>query len=274
MRLELVLLGDPVDHSLSPALHNAALSALELEGRYRARRVDEPGMRAAADEMHRGRLGGANITMPHKRLAAALSDDLDPEAGRAGSVNTWVPRRDSILGLSTDISGMRRLWGERGLPEGRVVVLGSGGAAAAALVALAGRSLAVAARRPERAAALLSDLGLDARVVDWGAPVEGAAVVNATPLGMRGESLPDAVIDTAGGIYDLVYGRVATPMIEAARQRGIASVDGIDHLVAQAEESFRLWTGQRPPAGLMAEVARKASSTPVPEPKPDSEADG
>jgi len=140
-----------------------------------------------------------------------------------------------------------------------VLVLGGGGAAAAALVALAGRPLAVSARRPETLGPLLAGCGVAARSVPWGRPLPGAVVVNCTPLGMHGEELPAAVVAEMGGAFDLAYGGGETPLVAAARARGLPVADGVDHLVAQAEESFLLWTGIRPPAGVMEEAARNPS---------------
>lgn len=258
--LRLAVLGDPVEHSLSPAIHRAALAALGMEGTYEARRVDAEGMAAAAGDVRRGALDGANITMPHKRLARRLADVVGPDAARAGSVNTWYRDGRLLAGESTDVAGLRVAWERRGLPSaGPILVLGGGGAAAAALVALAGRDLAVSARRPGVAADLAAACGVDAAPVPWGTPVPGAVVVNCTPLGMGGEELPAAVVAEMGGVFDLAYGGTETPLVAAARRAGLPAADGIDHLVAQAEESFVLWTGRRPPPGVMEEAARNRS---------------
>lgn len=259
--LRFVVLGDPVEHSLSPRIHRSALAALGLAGAYEARRVDGDGMAAAADEIRRGDLDGANITMPHKRLARRLADVVGPDAARAGSVNTWYRDGHLLVGESTDVAGMRVAWERRCLPAGGpALVLGSGGAAAAALVALAGHPLAVSARRPEAAADLAAACGVAAAPIPWGTPVPGAVVVNCTPVGMGGEELPAAVVAGMGGAFDLAYGGAETPLVASARRAGLPVADGIDHLVAQAEESFVLWTDRRPPPGVMEEAARNLSS--------------
>ncbi|MDE0602194.1 MAG: hypothetical protein OXI56_10430, partial [bacterium] len=130
----LAVLGDPVSHSLSPAMHNAALAALGLEGVYSRRRVGERGMTSAASEMRTGELHGANITMPHKGVAAHLADRLSSDAERAGSVNTWTLEGDGrLVGHSTDVEAIRRVWVRAGLPTDRpVLVVGAGGAGPAA----------------------------------------------------------------------------------------------------------------------------------------------
>lgn len=258
MTLRLAVLGDPVSHSRSPAIHRAALAAAGIDGTYEAVRVDAEGMRSRADDIRSGALDGANITMPHKRLAFELSDAVAPEAARAASVNTWVREGGVIHGHSTDVVGIREAWAKRRLPsEGSVVVLGSGGAAAAALVALEGRRIFVSARRQDAARTLVERVGVDAEVLDWGTPVPGAVVVNCTPLGMGGERLP---IDGPAGIFDMAYGRGSTPAVRHGLEAGLPVVDGIDLLVAQAAASFRLWTGREPDLEAMETAARNGSS--------------
>jgi len=259
--LRLVLLGDPVAHSLSPVMHRAAFAALGISGRYDVRRVDPEGMATAAGEVRAGTLDGANITMPHKRLAASLADELSPAARRAGSVNTWLRRGARLFGETTDVAGIRIAWQRAGLPaDAPVLVLGAGGAAAAALVALADRVLHVAARRPSAVAALSERVEVDVRAERWGDAVAGAVVVNATPIGMHGEPLPDDLLDRAVGLFDMAYGPDPTPAVSAARARGLPVADGIAMLAAQAEVAFELWTGRPSPPGVMERAARKASS--------------
>jgi shikimate dehydrogenase len=247
--LRLVLLGDPVAHSLSPQVHTTALEAVGLDGTYTARRVDSEGFVAALEELRGGRLDGANITMPHKGLAAGAADLLSSDAGRAQSVNTLVRREGRIMGESTDVDGIRRAWGD--LPEAPVVILGTGGAAAAALLALEGRPLRVAGRRPEAAVELIERVGVDARPVEWSEPVEGMVVVNATPIGMRGESLPDRLLAGARGLFDMPYATGQTPAVAAARSAGIPVVEGVEMLLHQAALSFRIWTGVDAPIEAM-----------------------
>ncbi len=253
--IELILLGDPVEHSLSPTLQEAALAAAGLDGRYSVRRVDEAGMQAAADEMRNGLLQGANITMPHKRIAARLCDRLGPVAERTGSVNTWSLDGDLLFGHSTDGEGVRFAVRHAGLPpDGPVLILGSGGAAAAAVAALDDRELLISARRSEAAAGVLARLDAKGEVVPWGTPHPGALVINATPLGMQGERLPDGIVGAAAGLFDMVYGEMMTPAVAQAVERGIPVSDGIPMLVGQARASFRIWTGREVASDVMLEA--------------------
>jgi shikimate dehydrogenase len=250
--VKLVVLGDPVDHSRSPAIHTAALEACGIEGTYTARRVDEAGMAGAVDEVRYGRLSGANVTMPHKRLAFDLADRVTETALRSGAVNTLVRRDGEVWGFNTDVDGIRAVWNSIPLPPDRpVLVLGSGGAAAGAVVAVADRPIVVSARRDHAAAALIERTRTDGSTLPWETPLEGAVVVNATPIGMGGESLPRAVLDRASGFFDLTYGPTESHAIRYARERAIPCADGKELLIAQAAASFEIWTGIPAPVDVM-----------------------
>ena len=240
-------------------MHQAGLTSLGIAGRYLAIDVDADGMRHQAGRVRCGALSGANITMPHKRLAAQLADVLTPQAARAGSVNTWSWDGDDLIGESTDIGGLNIAIERRQLDADRILILGSGGAAAAAIVASAGRDLHVSGRSPESVQRLIAGIDVSARVVPWGDAVRGATVINATPIGMQDEIIPEAILESAGGLFDLVYRLSETPSVRFARQAGLPTADGIDLLVAQAELSFEIWTGFIPEAGLFEQVARKLS---------------
>ncbi len=245
--MRLLLLGDPVDHSRSPAIHRAALRHLDIPGSYDARRVDASGMRAAADEIRSGAVDGANVTMPHKVLAASLCDALTADAAFAGAVNTMALRDGVLTGWNTDVIALRALLAD--MPGDPVLVLGAGAAAASAVAAVVDRPVEVTARRTAAAARL-------GRPAPWGMPRPGALVVNATPLGMRGEPLPKGIVRAAAGLVDLAYGRTPTPASVEAGLLGLPCVDGLQVLVAQAAESFRIWTGREAPVEVMERAAR------------------
>ncbi len=156
-----------------------------------------------------------------------------------------------MLGESTDIEGVAWAWDRAGFGEHDPAhILGAGGAAAAALVALEGRVLSLSARREERARRLIERVGIDAEIVPWGEPAP-AVLVNATPIGLTGEhELPPLVLDRATGLFDMVYGR-ETPALRHARAQGLTVCDGGLMLVGQAAASFSLWTGVAAPYGAM-----------------------
>jgi shikimate dehydrogenase len=252
--------GDPVFHSQSPAIFRAAFAAAGIEGEYQARQVDANGVKSCFDEVRQGVLDGLNITMPHKVLAASLCDRLEPGAEAAASVNTVLRHRDDLVGHSTDIAAIRECW--RSLPsEGPVLILGAGGAAAATAVAVNERrqgSLYIASRTFGDGSSLAERLGIELGEVHWGVPVVMATVVNCTPIGMKGEALPDGVLALASGLLDMPYRATPTPAVERARQLGLPVVDGLDLLVRQAGHAFRLWTGMEPPIEAMRQAAENS----------------
>jgi len=250
--VKIVLLGDPVAHSRSPAIHNAAFDALGINGEYTARRVDPEGMRSAVDEIRYGRFDGANVTMPHKEMAFDLADRVSEDALRAGAVNTLMRTRGEVWGHNTDVPGIREIVEGPGWPvSAPVLVLGTGGAAAGALVAVAGRNVFISGRRTAAAGELLERTRIDGTVVPWGEAVDGAIVINATPLGMNGESLGADVVATAAGLFDLTYGSAPSPAVVHGGRIGIPVADGKDMLVAQARCSFEIWTGVEAPIDVM-----------------------
>lgn len=255
--MRLVLLGRPVSHSRSPAIHRAALAACGIAGDYTASDVDGPGFAAACRDVAAGRFDGANVTMPYKRAAREACAVVDRDADRAAAVNTVMGAgQGRLAGWNTDVVALRHALDAMGTAP--VLVLGAGGAAAAALVAADRRSVWVAARRPEASRDLASRYG--AAAVDWGTPRHGAIVVNATSLGMKGEGLPEGILEAAAGLVDLAYGPQPTPASAAMAAEDRPVVDGLTLLVDQAAASFELWTGHPAPRGVMEAAARTPDS--------------
>jgi shikimate dehydrogenase len=252
--VRLALLGDPVAHSRSPAIHRAALFHVGIDGSYEARRVDVAGVAGAVAELRSGSLDGANVTMPHKMLAGSLCDRLHEEAAAARAVNTLASRSGELVGWNTDVTALREAVGD--LAGRPVLVLGSGGAAAAALAAFGGGEVALSARRPEAAEGLVARVGTAVSVVSWGTVVSGAVVINATPLGMAGETLPPGVVESASLLIDLPYAGGTSPASAQAASLGIPAVDGLEMLVLQAGRSFEIWTGRAAPIEVMRAAAR------------------
>jgi shikimate dehydrogenase len=260
------IIGDPVAHSRSPAIHNAAFSAIGLDWVYVAFPV--PAGRAAEALAGVRALGieGLSVTMPHKTDAAAACDELTPTAARLGAVNAVVNRDGHLLGDSTDGEGLVRALAAVGVEAdgASVLVLGAGGAARAIVLALAGAGArgVVAARRPD-AASSAADLTSSARTIDFSRIVDAAhgvdVVVNATPLGMQGEAAPFDVASLPEGsfVLDTVYHPAETPLLAAARARGLGCANGLGMLVHQAAVAFELFTGREAPLEAMWEAARR-----------------
>ena len=256
--LRLAVLGDPISHSRSPAIHGAAIRHLGLEGGYEARRAGPEELMVAIGELRQGTLQGINITMPLKREAAHAAGLLTEEARVSGSVNTLRFREGVVEGHSTDVVAARAAFTDpRFRPDAPILILGSGGAAAAVLAAAGDRDVYLAARNQDRAANLVAFTNLPASIVPFGTSIVGALVVNATPLGMRGELLPEATIGVASGLVDLAYGHDPTPAVTWAEGTGLPVMDGVEYLVLQAASSFEWWTGLVAPFEVMLESARK-----------------
>lgn len=261
------LIGDPVDHSLSPALHNAAFAALDLDWVYVAFPVRAGSGRAAVDAMRAMSIEGLSVTMPHKEDVARGVDRLSPTAERLGAANTVVRRKGRLWGESTDGAGfIDALRDDVGFdPSGqRCAVLGAGGAARAVILALAeaGADVAVVGRTPER---VEEAAALGGRVGDSGDIAGAALVVNATPVGMTTEGLPlDPVLLGSGHVLvDLVYRPAVTALMREAKARGAAAHNGLGMLIHQAARQVQLWTGSAPPvAAMRAAVAEWAEESP------------
>lgn len=249
------LLGHHISYSASPAMQNAAFAAAGLEGwSYELLDVAAAGIGAAVEGLRDADVAGANVTIPHKRAAAELVDERDPTAANTGAVNTIVNRAGRLQGLNTDVAGIRAALAELEVlvtPALRVLVLGGGGSARAALAALAGARTVLAMRRPETE--------LPATAVAWEERAELARdsdlVVNCTPLGRSGEELLSPVDLPAGGaVLDLVYVAGGTSLVREARRRGLRAADGWTVLLEQGAAAFTAWTGLPAPKAAMREA--------------------
>jgi shikimate dehydrogenase len=258
------VIGDPIVHSRSPAIHNAAFAALGLDWVYVAFPVAAGRGASAVEAVRALGIVGLNVTMPHKSDVAEACDELTDTAAVLGSVNTVVNRDGHVLGESTDGPGFLAALGGLGIdPAGRrVLVLGAGGAARAIVHALggAGGRVTVAARRGV-AAEQVAALAPGGRGVDFDAlgvaVTEADIVVNATPIGMAGEPPPfdPSALRTDQFVYDTVYHPSPTPLVAAATRLGVPCAGGLGMLVEQAALAFTLWTGEAPPRTVMFEAA-------------------
>ncbi len=256
------VIGDPVTHSRSPAMHNAAFEAAGLDWIYVAFPVAAGRGAAAVAAVRSLGLAGLNVTMPHKADAAGACSELTDDARQLGAVNTVVPRGEGLLGVSTDGEGFVAALGDeeidpRGVPT---LVIGAGGAARAIVLALgrAGAMVTVAARRYDAAAATAALApGASATTLREADPGAALLVVNATPVGMRGEDPPLAVesLNHAAVVVDTIYHPMETPLIARSRARGLRAVNGIGMLVRQAAASFELWTKTQAPLDAMRAAA-------------------
>jgi shikimate dehydrogenase len=289
------VLGWPVAHSRSPAMHNAALRALGMEGwRYQALPVPEELFAETTRALGTAGFLGANVTIPHKQAALALADRASDAARAIGAANTLTFAPDGTIAVeNTDAPGLIATLGQlAGLPaEPSALVLGAGGSARAAVWALCeagAREVSVWNRTPERAVALGRELGVSA----VSAPAPAELLVNCTSVGLigglegpdrsretrafganprfghpleRSATEPEGLnqlgltFDQVGEypyVVDLVYRSDPTPLLAAARAHGAGTVDGLEILVEQGALSFELWTGREAPRDVMRCAAR------------------
>jgi shikimate dehydrogenase len=258
----LAVLGMPVGHSRSPAIHNAAFAALGMEGEwtYEAIEVTPKQFAARVEAMPSEGFVGANVTVPHKGAALAVAEHRSEVAREIGAANTLIFEAEETRADNTDAQGLMEALAAPAQGK-RALLLGAGGAARAALWALLreGAEVGVWNRTQGRAAALCAELGgslvRDLRAGDYD------LIINATSVGMDGED-PFAVLPLTPDsfrenqvVVDLVYAGESR-LLEAASAGGARTVDGLEVLVRQGAASFRIWTGVDPPLDVMRESAR------------------
>ena len=255
------VMGWPVAHSRSPAIHNHWIAHHGLRGTYVPLPVHPERLEDAVRGLRALGFAGCNVTVPHKVSAMALMDDLHPVARRMAAINTIVVREDgSLYGMNNDGAGWVQSLrdtdpGWRG-DAGPALVLGAGGAARAVVVALLDEGLPevrLTNRTRDRAEALAQEFGPRVKVLDWterNAAMAGVALlVNTTTQGMHGQPPLDVALDDlpAGALVsDLVYIPQETPLLAAARRRGHRTVGGLGMLINQARPAFQAWFGVMP----------------------------
>jgi len=260
----ITLLGDPVGHSASPEIQNAAFGAAGVDGVYVAVRCEPADLMGFMKGLARAG-GGGNVTLPHKEKAASLLDVRSDAVRRTGACNTfWGDEQGRLHGDNTDVEGFRRaLTGFIGgsAADLRVLLLGAGGAARAALLGLieegAGEVL-LYNRTQDRARAVARRIGGQrTRVVPILRELEGESfdlVVNATRLGLDPDDptpLDLEMLQRAGAAMDMVYGRHTTPFVASASAAGVRVTDGLEMLVQQGAASFERWWGMSAPIDAM-----------------------
>jgi shikimate dehydrogenase len=273
------VIGSPVAHSLSPAIHNAAFAATGLDWSYRAEEVPAGEAGRVLERMRAGAYGGLSVTMPHKDDVARLVDEPSADVIALGAANCVVVGADGRLrGETTDGPGFVRSLHDAGVdPTGaRCCVLGAGGAARAVVLALAraGAAEVVVVNRTRAKAGRAAELAGGAGAVAAGPPPTVEILVNATSIGMGadGASPVDASVLRPGLVVaDLVYHPRRTALLAAAEAAGATAVDGTGMLVHQAALAFELWTGVAAPvatmrAAALAELGERDAGAPSADP--------
>ena len=274
--LRLLVIGDPVDHSLSPPMHNAGLKSLRLPFRYGRLRTGPEELQEAFRVLRGQNFIGWNLTLPHKLAAIDLLDGLDPLAERLGAVNTVVNQSGKLFGFNTDGKGLVAAIAEAfgcSMPSVRIALLGAGGGAGQAaarylselnvpLLILLNRTVAKA----ERLAGELSEASeTEIRVASFNnfsqVCDEVDLIVNASSVGLDGGSVDEAwgSIECRHMVFDMVYGPQETPLVRFAKERGARSADGLLMLLYQGVFAFEIWFGKPAPAQVMREALFKAA---------------
>ena len=270
-----MLIGDPVEQSLSPAMQNAAFKALGLNCIYTALRIPAPMLADAMVGIRAMGISGLNVTTPHKVNIVSMLDELDESASLVGAVNTVKNVKGKLVGFNTDGDGALRALEQKVGPIAgkRVVLLGAGGAARAIAFSIvrAGAELTIANRTVSRAQALASaiqeKLGASVKLIGIGrseltAAIERADVlINATMVGMRpraGQTLVTSSMMHPGLVVnDIVYEPLETRLLREARRAGATIIDGLGMLVHQGALAFEIWTGRRAPIKVMEAAVRR-----------------
>jgi shikimate dehydrogenase len=271
------LIGDPIEHTMSPAMHNAAFKKLGLDYLYIPFRVKSTELKEAVAGLRALNVRGFNVTIPHKVSVIPLLDSLDSLAAKIGAVNTVVNDGDHLKGYNTDAEGFLRALRGRGIePQDKnVVILGAGGASRAISYILArhGAQLAILNRKLELdwakdiARLIKKELGKEVKVGELVPRVLSLALekaeilVNATSVGMSlagGKSpVPAGLLHRRLVVFDIVYNPLVTKLLKEAKAAGAKVIDGVTMLAWQGALAFEKWTGQTAPVELMRREAIK-----------------
>lgn len=270
------IMGSPIEHSLSPVMHNAAFEAMGIQAVYVPFGVKAEDLGKATLSLRAMNISGVNVTLPHKGAVIEFLDELDQSAKRVGAVNTIVQRNRKLYGYNTDGSGfMLSLRKDAHFdPAGkRVVLLGAGGAASAVAIALAEagvRRLVIANRDKTRAEVLtkrihkhfereILPVGIDeSRALYW-LTRESDLLINATSVGLKANerlSINPSGLHPKLLVFDLIYRETA--LLKLAKRKGLKTLDGLGMLVSQGARSFELFTGKRAPFRVMRAAAEQA----------------
>jgi shikimate dehydrogenase len=257
------VIGDPIAHSQSPAIHRFWLDCLELEGSYEATLVPAEKLDAYfADRLRDPDWRGCNVTIPHKENVLVHLDEIEPRAAAIGAVNCVVRSARGLIGYNTDIDGIAEALDDVVLEGRKAAMIGGGGAARAVVTYLASQragQIAILVRDPKKAEPLRAlAAGTSCEIASLESAdtlFDGAVVmINASPLGMAGcPEMPAEFLATASRhaaaatLFDMVYEPVATPFLAGGRRAGGRTVDGLTMLVGQARKAFELFFGEPPP---------------------------
>jgi shikimate dehydrogenase len=264
------IIGYPIEHSLSPIMQNAAFATALLDYIYVPFAVAPENLESAVTGLKGLGVCGFNVTIPHKTAIIPLLDRLDESAESAGAVNTVKLSGSSLIGYNTDGDGLvDALSSELNYLPGseQILVIGAGGAARGAIAALCrsgAQKILICNRTLENACSIKLEMNSRYPETEIGVVSQdqvsekhlsvSSLLLNTTSLGMKGEKIEHinlASLPAHAKVYDMVYSKSVTPLVESASASSLPAVNGIGMLVAQGERAFTIWTGQNPPKGVM-----------------------
>lgn len=263
------IIGDPIDHSLSPAIHNAAFTTLGFNCSYIAFRVQEGQLKNSMDSLRAINIGGFNVTMPHKVAVLDYVDSSDKIVEMVGAANTVNNEDGKFYAYNTDVVGFIEPLHQRKIDLNgyEVLILGAGGAARAVVVALSQEKgiskINIVNRNIDRStnlANVINKLGLSANIIPHDdiqkIAFRSNLIVNTTPLGMKNEEslIKSSSISKESIVYDIVYKPIETKLLENAKTVGAQVVYGYEMLLEQAIASFKIWFRMDPPIESMKKV--------------------
>jgi shikimate dehydrogenase len=263
------VIGNPVSHSLSPVMHNAAFAHLKYNGVYVAFKVKD--ISNAVCGIKALGIKGVSITIPHKVSVLALLDQLDESAEKIGAANTIVNRQGELIGFNTDCSGAVKALAEKtAIREKKVIIIGAGGAARAigfGIISAGGR-VTIANRSIDKGAKLALDLNSEFKPLSELKQIDGQILINTTPLGMT-PNIDDMPVNKNSlkkemVVMDTVYNPLKTRLLREAESIGCLTVDGLSMFVYQGALQFELWTGKKAPMDVMKKaVQEKLGNSPT-----------
>ncbi|MDQ4073187.1 MAG: shikimate dehydrogenase [Thermoproteota archaeon] len=264
------IIGDPIDHSLSPLIHNSAFAALKLNYSYIAFKVPCDELEGSIDSLRKIGIAGFNVTIPHKVNIIKFLDHLSPEARIAGAVNTVNNENGRLVGYNTDIYGIMAPLEKQKVDFNNleILILGAGGACRAALVALSSKKngikkINIVNRNQEKLEQVLKlgkDLGLNCFPMDYVNPVRlrenslnSRLIINTTSIGLKNESSPlqKEWINKDALVFDIVYRPIFTDLLDKSKEIGAHIIFGYEMLLYQGARSFEIWTGINAPIDIM-----------------------
>ena len=250
------ILGNPVSHSLSPLMHNAAFAAIELDAAYLP--FPSPDIETAITGLRALGVQGASVTIPHKEQVMPLLDSIDPVAQKIGAVNTVVRKGETLAGYNTDWQGATRALEEKiSLKDRKVVILGAGGSARAIGFGMQerGAHFVLASRTESRGRALADVLSCPWVSLNETGELSGDILINATSVGMQPDvdnsPVPATILPQFKVVMDIVYAPLKTRLLHEAEDAGCEIINGLEMLLYQGVAQFEMWTGKSAPVDVM-----------------------